>query len=81
MFKSSGARRRRQGEATDAGVGLSAELLIQASYFVTAFLFIIGPQAHELPGARARSGILWAGAGMVVATLVTFLYPGMTNYG
>ena len=28
----------------------------------------------------ARSGILWAGAGMVVATLVTFLYPGMTNY-
>ena len=24
----------------------------------------------------ARSGILWAGAGMLVATLVTFLYPG-----
>jgi H+-translocating NAD(P) transhydrogenase subunit beta len=29
----------------------------------------------------ARSGILWAGAGMAVATLVTFLYPGMSNYG
>ena len=29
----------------------------------------------------ARSGIVWAGAGMVVATLVTFLYPGMSNYG
>ena len=30
----------------------------------------------------ARSGILWAGAGMLVATLVTFLYPGIdpTNY-
>ena len=28
----------------------------------------------------ARSGILWAGAGMVVATLVSFLYPGMSNY-
>ena len=28
----------------------------------------------------ARSGILWAGAGMLVATLVTFLYPGMSNY-
>jgi len=28
----------------------------------------------------ARSGILWAGAGMAVATLVTFLYPGMSNY-
>jgi NAD(P) transhydrogenase subunit beta len=29
----------------------------------------------------ARSGILWAGAGMAVATLITFLYPGMSNYG
>jgi NAD(P) transhydrogenase subunit beta len=28
----------------------------------------------------ARSGILWAGAGMLVATVVSFLYPGMTNY-
>ncbi len=30
----------------------------------------------------ARSGILWAGAGMLLATLVTFLYPGIdpTNY-
>ena len=28
----------------------------------------------------ARSGILWAGAGMLLATLVTFLYPGMGNY-
>jgi NAD(P) transhydrogenase subunit beta len=28
----------------------------------------------------ARSGILWAGAGMLLAVLVTFLYPGMTNY-
>src|SRR2546429_4800899 len=28
----------------------------------------------------ARSGILWAGAGMLVATLITFLYPGMSNY-
>src|SRR3982750_4170489 len=28
----------------------------------------------------ARSGIVWAGAGMVVATLVSFLYPGMSNY-
>jgi NAD(P) transhydrogenase subunit beta len=28
----------------------------------------------------ARSGIVWAGAGMVVATLVSFLYPGMSNF-
>ncbi len=29
----------------------------------------------------ARGGIVWAGAGMVVATLVTFLWPDMHNYG
>jgi NAD(P) transhydrogenase subunit beta len=28
----------------------------------------------------ARSGIWWAGAGMLVATLVTFTWPGMSNY-
>ena len=29
----------------------------------------------------ARSGIVWAGVGMVVATLITFLTPGMGNFG
>ncbi len=57
----------------------SAALLIQASYFVTAVLFIVGLKRMSSP-VSARSGILWAGAGMLVATLVTFLYPGMTNY-
>ena len=57
----------------------SRELLIQASYFVTAVLFIMGLKRMSSP-VTARSGILWAGAGMLVATLVTFLYPGMTNY-
>jgi NAD(P) transhydrogenase subunit beta len=28
----------------------------------------------------ARSGIVWAGAGMAVATAVSFLYPGMSNF-
>ncbi|MBS0379334.1 MAG: NAD(P)(+) transhydrogenase (Re/Si-specific) subunit beta [Proteobacteria bacterium] len=59
--------------------GLSRELVIQASYFVTAVLFILGLKRMSSP-VTARSGILWAGAGMAVATLVTFLYPGMTNY-
>jgi H+-translocating NAD(P) transhydrogenase subunit beta len=58
----------------------SRELLIQASYFLTALLFIIGLKRMSSP-VNAKSGILWAGAGMAVATLVTFLYPGMTNYG
>ncbi|MDE2136582.1 MAG: NAD(P)(+) transhydrogenase (Re/Si-specific) subunit beta [Gammaproteobacteria bacterium] len=59
---------------------LSAGLAIQASYFVTAVLFILGLKRMSSP-VTARSGILWAGAGMGVATLVTFLYPGMSNYG
>jgi H+-translocating NAD(P) transhydrogenase subunit beta len=57
----------------------SAELAIQASYFLTAALFILGLKRMSSP-VTARSGILWAGAGMLVATLITFLYPGMSNY-
>ena len=57
----------------------TARLLIDVSYFVTAALFILGLKRMSSP-VTARSGIVWAGAGMVVATLVTFLYPGMTNY-
>ncbi len=58
---------------------LDRETLIQASYFVTAALFILGLKRMSSP-VTARSGILWAGSGMLVATLVSFLYPGMTNY-
>ena len=53
--------------------------LIQASYFVTAFLFIMGLKRMSSP-VTARSGIVWAGAGMLVATLFTFLTPQMSNY-
>ncbi|HUN25607.1 MAG TPA: NAD(P)(+) transhydrogenase (Re/Si-specific) subunit beta [Steroidobacteraceae bacterium] len=62
-----------------AGGAASMALLIQGSYFVTAFLFIVGLKRMSSP-VTARSGILWAGAGMLVATIFTFLYPGMTNY-
>src|SRR5688572_15412303 len=60
---------------------LNADLLIQACYLVTAALFILGLKRMSSP-VTARSGILWAGAGMLVATLVRFLYPGIdpTNY-
>ncbi|HNS28134.1 MAG TPA: NAD(P)(+) transhydrogenase (Re/Si-specific) subunit beta [Steroidobacteraceae bacterium] len=58
---------------------LSADILIQGSYLLTAFLFIMGLKRMSSP-VTARSGILWAGAGMALATLVTFLYPDMTNY-
>ncbi len=57
----------------------NADSLIQVSYLLTAFLFIMGLKRMSSP-VTARSGIVWAGAGMVVATLVTFFYPGLTNY-
>jgi NAD(P) transhydrogenase subunit beta len=58
---------------------VSMRSVIEASYFVAAILFIFGLKRMSSP-VTARGGIIWAGAGMVVATLVTFLYPGMGNY-
>jgi NAD(P) transhydrogenase subunit beta len=63
----------------DATSMLDRQTLIQISYFVTAALFILGLKRMSSP-VTARSGILWAGSGMLVATVVSFLYPGMTNY-
>jgi NAD(P) transhydrogenase subunit beta len=57
---------------------LSADTLIQVSYFVTAVLFIVGLKRMSSP-VSARSGIVWAGAGMLVATFVTVFYPGLSN--
>src|SRR5499427_5022799 len=53
--------------------------LIQASYFVAAALFIFGLKRMSSP-KTARGGIVWAGVGMLVATLITFLSPSMHNY-
>jgi NAD(P) transhydrogenase subunit beta len=61
-------------------MGTFSATAIQASYFVAAALFILGLKRMSSP-VTARSGIVWAGVGMVVATLVTFLTPGMGNYG
>jgi H+-translocating NAD(P) transhydrogenase subunit beta len=58
---------------------VGAQSLIQASYFVAAALFIFGLKRMSSP-VTARGGILWAGVGMLVATLITFLWPGMHNY-
>jgi NAD(P) transhydrogenase subunit beta len=58
----------------------SAGTLIQASYFVAAALFILGLKRMSSP-VTARGGIVWAGIGMLVATLITFLTPGMGNFG
>lgn len=50
------------------------ETLIQAAYLIAAALFILGLKQMSSP-VTARRGILWAGAGMVLATLATFLSP------
>lgn len=56
-----------------------ADKLIQASYFLAAVLFIIGLKQMSSP-VTARRGIVWAGIGMLVATLITFTWPDMHNY-
>lgn len=52
---------------------MNAALLIDASYFIAAFLFIYGLKRMSSP-VTARSGIVVAGSGMVLAVLASFLY-------
>jgi len=58
---------------------MAIKWLIDASYLVAAALFILGLKGMSSP-VSARKGIIWAGVGMVLATVVTFLTPGMGNY-
>lgn len=56
--------------------------LVNLSYFAAAVLFILGLKQMSSP-MTARRGILWAGAGMVVATVATLFSPklhGFINY-
>lgn len=53
-------------------------ILVKASYFVAALLFILGIKRMASP-VTARSGIQWAGVGMLVATFATFLQPELKN--
>ncbi len=57
---------------------LTLGLLIKVSYFVAAVLFIVGLKRMSAP-ATAKGGIVWAGVGMVIATIATFLTPDMHN--
>ncbi|MES1944634.1 NAD(P)(+) transhydrogenase [Salinisphaera sp. PC39] len=49
---------------------------VEASYFIAAVLFIVGLKRMGSP-KTARGGIIWAGAGMVLATVVTLWHPAM----
>nr|WP_156641270.1 NAD(P)(+) transhydrogenase (Re/Si-specific) subunit beta [Lysobacter gilvus] len=53
-------------------------LVVATSYLVAATLFLLGLQRMSSP-VTARSGIQWAGVGMVLATVATFLLPGLHN--
>jgi NAD(P) transhydrogenase subunit beta len=55
-------------------------LVVKASYLVAATLFLLGLQRMASP-RTARSGIQWAGAGMLIATIATFFLPGLHNMG
>jgi len=59
---------------------MSIKLLIDTAYLAVALVFILGLKAMSSP-VTARKGIVWAGIAMAAATLVTFAWPGMQNYG
>ena len=54
-------------------------LLVKTSYLVAAGLFLLGLQRMASP-MTARSGIRWAGLGMLIATVATFIMPGLDNH-
>ncbi len=53
---------------------------IQIVYFVTAVLFILGLKQMSSP-VTARNGIVWAGVGMVAASLAAFFEPDVFAHG
>jgi NAD(P) transhydrogenase subunit beta len=55
-------------------------VVVKASYFIAATLFLLGLQRMASP-KTARSGIQWAGSGMLIATAATFALPGLGNIG
>ncbi|MCB1960812.1 MAG: NAD(P)(+) transhydrogenase (Re/Si-specific) subunit beta, partial [Rhodocyclaceae bacterium] len=58
---------------------MTAKWLIDLAYVGVAVVFILGLKAMSSP-ATARKGIVWAGWGMIAATLVTLFWPGMHNF-
>ena len=54
--------------------------VVNLAYFFAAAMFMFGLKAMSSP-VRARRGIVWAGIGMLLATLVTFMHPAVDrNY-
>ena len=53
--------------------------VVKLSYLIAATLFLLGLQRMASP-MTARSGIRWAGLGMLIATAATFLLPELHNH-
>ena len=58
---------------------VSTETLTQLSYFVAAALFILGLKRMSSP-VTAVSGVRWAGAGMLLATLATLAFMRASQF-
>jgi H+-translocating NAD(P) transhydrogenase subunit beta len=56
------------------GMSMGIGILIDAVYFLTAAIFIIGLKQMSSP-VTAHRGIVWAGVAMVIASLATFAAP------
>jgi len=55
------------------------DIFIQVVYFIAAILFILGLKKMSSP-VTATGGIVWAGIGMVAASLVAFFEPGVFSH-
>ncbi|MGD0491194.1 MAG: NAD(P)(+) transhydrogenase (Re/Si-specific) subunit beta [Steroidobacteraceae bacterium] len=58
---------------------VSTQTLTHLSYFVAAALFILGLKRMSSP-LTAVSGVRWAGAGMLLATLATLAFMGASQF-
>jgi len=52
---------------------MNMDIIIQIIYFIGALLFILGLKQMSSP-ITARRGIIWAGVGMLMATLITYFH-------
>jgi H+-translocating NAD(P) transhydrogenase subunit beta len=53
---------------------------VNVSYFLAAVLFILGLKRMSHP-TTAQGGIVWAGWGMLIATVATFIHPEILKVG
>lgn len=54
------------------------DFIVNASYFIAAVLFILGLKQMSSP-VTARRGIIWAGVGMILATVVTYFHKDISH--